>query len=115
MGKPVKIEKPCPSTIDLARESIDKPGIEYEYAFNNDKNFILANINHLGLDFIRNGQNREAIKRFQNGLLIGEECPEIHFNLGMVLRWLGHTEEAEHHALMALRKRDFLVSFRLLS
>jgi len=107
IGQPVEVEKPCPSTIGLAREFIDRPGIEYKYVFNHDKNFVLANINYLGLDFIRNGQNREAIKRFQNGLKIDEECPEIHFNLGMVHRWLGHSEEAEHHALMALRRRDF--------
>jgi len=107
IGQCVEVEKPCPSTIGLAREFIDKPGIEYKYIFNNDKNFVLANINYLGLDFIRNGQNREAMKRFQNGLKIYEECPEIHFNAGMVHRWLGHSEEAEHHALMALRRRDF--------
>jgi len=107
LGQPVEIEKPCPSTIGLSREFIDKPDVEYKYTFNNSKNFVLANINYLGLDFIRNGRNHEAMRRFRNGLKIYPECPEINFNLGMVYRWLGHSEEAEKHALLALRRRDF--------
>ena len=107
LGQSVEIEKPCPSTIGLSREFIDKPSIEYSHIFNHDKNFVLANINYLGLDFIRNGKYRESIKRFRNGLKIYPECPEINFNLGMVYRWLGQSEDAEKHALMALRRRDF--------
>lgn len=107
LGQPVEIEKTCPSSIGLSREFIDKPDIEYKYTFNNNKNFVLENINYLGLDFIRNGKNHEAMRRFRNGLKIYPECPEINFNLGMVYGWLGRSKEAEQHALLALRRRNF--------
>jgi tetratricopeptide (TPR) repeat protein len=105
-----KLPEPCPKTINLSRKFVDNPDREYLSQFKNDKKFVLENINFLGLEFIKRGKNLEAIRRFRNALEIYPECPEVNFNLGMVLSWLQNFKEAEKHALIALRKRDFFGS-----
>jgi len=100
----------CPRKIDFSRAFIDKPDREYKYKFKNDIAFILERINHLGLEFIKNGKFPEALKRFRNGLIIDPGNPSFHFNMGMVYSWLDNLEEAEKHALIALRVKDFFGS-----
>jgi len=108
-NKPVKDESSseCPQTIMFSKEFIDNPDREYKTQSKYDENFVLENINHLGLEFIRRGKLSEAIKRFQNCLKIYPESPEVNFNLGMVYFWQNNFQEAERHALIALKKRGF--------
>lgn len=101
------ISEQCPKMISLSREFIDKPDIEYKYQFENDASFVLENINYLGLEFIRRGKFHEALRRFRNGLKIYPESPGINFNMGTVYSWLNNLKNAEKHALIALRARDF--------
>mgnify|MGYP001041897567 CR=1 FL=1 len=105
LTKELKAE--CPKEIPLTRDFLDNPDREYRYSSKNDRDFVLQNINYLGLEFIRNGKYHEAIGRFRNALKIYAECPEANFNLGMVFFWLQNFKEAERHALIALRRRDF--------
>jgi tetratricopeptide (TPR) repeat protein len=100
----------CPKWIELSRDFIDKPDREYKYKFKNDIAFVLERINYLGLEFIKNGKFHEALKRFRNGLKIDPENPGFHFNMGMVYSWLDNLEEAEKHALIALRVKDYFGS-----
>ena len=97
----------CPEDIDLSREFIERADREYKHKSKNEVNFVLENINYLGLEFIKTGKFHEAIRRFRNGLKISPESPEINFNLGMVYFWQNNLKEAEKHALVALRQRDF--------
>jgi len=98
----------CPQEIDLSKEFIDNPDREYKHLFSNDINFVLENINYLGLEFIRQGKLLEAARRFRNGFKIYPESPEMNFNMGMVYFWRNELEKAEKHALIALRQKDFL-------
>ena len=97
----------CPQMINLSREFIEKSEREYKYKFKNDINYVLENINYMGLEFIRRGKLHDALRRFRNGLKIYPESPEINFNTGMVFYWLNLLKEAEKHALIALRQRGF--------
>jgi tetratricopeptide (TPR) repeat protein len=101
------ISEECPKTLNLSKDFIDKPDMEYKHKFSDDVSFILECINHLGLEFVRNGKFEEGLKRFRNGLKIYPESPGLHFNMAIVYSWLNNFEEAEKHALLALRLRDF--------
>jgi len=101
----------CPKDIDLSREFVERPDREYKHQSKNETNFVLENINYLGLEFIKTGKFHEAIRRFRNGLIISPESPEINFNLGMVYFWQNNLKKAEKHALIALRRRDFFGRF----
>ena len=103
----VSIPGQCPAWINLSREFIDKPDMEYKYNFKNDVSFVLNSINSLALEFIEQGRFHEAIKRYYNGLKIDPENPGFHYNLGIVYTWLDNPEEAERNYLDALRRRDF--------
>lgn len=96
----------CPKGIVLSRKFIDNPELTYEYKSHNDPSFVLDSINNLGLEFAGNGEFNEALKRFVNGLRMYPECPGIHFNMAIVYSWLEDFENAEKHALGALRIRD---------
>lgn len=96
-----------PQKINLSREFIEKPDREYKYLLKNDVNFVIENINYLGLEFIKRGKFHEAIRRYRNGLKIYPESPEINFNMGMVFFWLNYLKDAEKHALLALRKYGY--------
>lgn len=100
----------CPQKIELSKESIDSPNLEYQYKPKNNMDFILQNINNLALEFIKEGKFHEAARRFRNALKVLPESPEANFNLGMVYLWLGFFHEAEKHALLALRKDNFFGS-----
>lgn len=97
----------CPQKINLSREFIENPDRDYKYQLINDIYSVMANVNYLGLEFIRNGKLHDAIRVFRNGLKIYPESPEINFNLGMTFSWLNHFKDAEKHALIALRKKGF--------
>jgi len=98
----------CPKQIELSREFIDKPDREYEYKYHNDIEFVFENIIYLALEYVRVGKFQEALKRFRNGLKINPQSPGIHFNMGLVYSWLDNFKEAEKHALLALREKDFI-------
>jgi tetratricopeptide (TPR) repeat protein len=98
----------CHQNINLSRQFVDNPDREYQHLFRNDINFVLENINYLGLEYIRQGKLPEAMRRFRNGLKIYPESPEINFNLGMVYFWRNDLDKAERHALVALREKNFL-------
>ncbi len=107
LGPAAGTDEPCPSGLALSRDVIDRPDREYTYRLQNDLGIVLQNLNAAGLSFIQNGRIPDAVPRFRNALKINPECPEIHFNLGMVMLWQGESGQAEHHALMALRARDY--------
>jgi len=98
----------CPQNIELSTEFLENPDREYQHLFRNDINFVLENINYLGLEYIRQGKLPEAMRRFRNGLKVYPESPEINFNIGMVYFWRNDLDKAERHALVALRQKDFL-------
>lgn len=98
----------CPQKIELSTEFLENPDREYQYPFRNNLDFVLENINYLGLEFIRQGKLLEAMRRFRNGLKIYPESPEINFNIGMIHFWRNDLDKAERHALVALRQRNFL-------
>jgi len=102
------ISEQCPKWISLSREFIDKPDRKYQYKYHNDIEFVFENINHLGLEYIRVGKFQEGLKRFRNGLKINPHSPGIHLNMGLVYSWLDDFEEAEKHALLALREKNFI-------
>jgi len=114
------VSDPCPKFLNLSKDFIDKPDMEYQYQFKNDILFILQNINYLALEFVKKGRPHESIRRYRNGLKIYPESPEINFNLGMVFYWQNNFKKAEKHTLLALRRKyfyitmpDFLVPGRL--
>jgi len=97
----------CPQKINLSREFVDEPEREYTYRFKNEINFVIENINYLGLEFIKRGKFHEALRRYRNGLKIHPESPEINFNMGMVLFWLNYLTDAEKYTLRALRQKGY--------
>ena len=108
--KRLKNKKPlseCPQEINLSREFIENPDREYRYRIKNDVNFVIENINYLGLEFIKMGKFHEALRRYRNGLKIYPESPEINFNMGMVFFWLNYSRDAEKYALRALREEGY--------
>jgi len=107
LGQPDGTTETYPSILAFSRNAIDHPDREYDYRLQNDRTIVLQNLIAAGLWYIQNGQIPAAVPRFRNALKIDPECPEIHFNLGMIMRWQGESGQAEHHALMALRKRDY--------
>jgi superkiller protein 3 len=110
LNKPLKEKMTptqCPKTLNLSKDFIDNPEIEYKYQFNNDLLSVFQNIQYLALDFIKQGKLDAAIKRYKNGLKIDEESPGINFDLGMVYFWQDNFKGAEKHALMALRRKYF--------
>jgi tetratricopeptide (TPR) repeat protein len=88
------LDEQCPEWLKLSRDFIDKPAVEYEYKFKNDRKFVLQNINNLALEFVERGEFQEALQRFLNGLKI---FPDSSVN---------DIEKAEKHALLALQKKD---------
>ena len=97
----------CPKALNLSKDFMENPEIEYKYQFNNDLLSVFQSIQYLALDFIKQGKLDAAKKRYHNGLKIDEESPGISFNLGMVYFWQDNFREAEKHALMALRRKYF--------
>ncbi|MCP2606487.1 tetratricopeptide repeat protein [Candidatus Aminicenantes bacterium AC-708-I09] len=97
----------CPDIINLSREFIDNPDIEYKYKFHNDITYVRENINNLALEFIEKGKFKEAMKRFKNALKIYPQCPIVNYNIGWVYFWLNDYKNAEKHALIALRRKNF--------
>lgn len=97
----------CPKMIELSREFIDKPDMGYKYQFKHDIVFVLHKINKLALAFIKKDKMYQAIERFDNGIKIYPESPEINYNLGMVYYMQNNYKEAEKHALIALRRKGF--------
>ena len=102
------IPEPCPKWINLSQEFIDDPDREYKCKYHNDVESVFENINHLALEYIKEGKFQEGLKRFRNGLKINPHSPGIHFNMGLVYSWLENFEEAEKHTLLALREKDFI-------
>lgn len=100
------LDEQCPEWMNLSREFIDKPDMEYKYKFKNDRGFILQNINNLALEFIEKGKFQEALKRFLNGLKILSDSSVLNLNTAIVYSWLNNFEQAEKYALLALRKKD---------
>ena len=94
-------------TLNLSKDFIENPEIEYKYQFKNDLLSVFQSIQYLALDFVKQGKLDAAKKRYHNGLKIDEESPGISFNLGMVYFWQDNFKEAEKHALMALRRKHF--------
>jgi tetratricopeptide (TPR) repeat protein len=110
LNKPLKEKMTtvqCPKALNLSKDFIENPEIEYKYQFKNDLLSVFQNIQYLALDFVKQGKLDAAIKRYHNGLKIYEESPGINFNLGMVYFWQDNFKEAEKHALMALRRKYF--------
>ena len=107
LNKSVEISPQCPTTIGLTKNFIDQPDIEYKHKFKNDVAFVLKNIGNLALDLVKRGRFHAAIKRYRNALKIYPEHPTINHNLGMVYLYQKNFKEAEKHALIALRKKDF--------
>ncbi len=97
----------CPKALNLSKDFIENPEIEYKYQFKNDLLSVFQSIQYLALDFVKQGKFNAAIKRYHNGLKIYEESPGINFNLGMVYFWQDNFKEAEKHALIALREKYF--------
>lgn len=97
----------CPKEISPSRKFLDEPEREYQYRFKNDSNFVIENINYLGLELIKRGRFHEALRRYRNGLKIYPESPEINFNLGMVFFWLNYLKDAEKYSLRALRQKGY--------
>jgi tetratricopeptide (TPR) repeat protein len=100
----------CPKMLHLSKEFVDRPDMEYKYQFSHDVVFVLFSINQLALKFIRKGEMQQAIKRYLNGIKIYPESPEINYNLGMVYFMQNNFEEAEKHALIALRRKEFFTA-----
>ncbi len=96
-----------PKNLNLSKDFIENPEIEYKYQFKNDLPYVFQSIQYLALDFVKQGKLDAAIKRYHNGLKIDKESPGISFNLGMVYFWQDNLKEAEKHALMALRRKYF--------
>jgi len=96
-----------PKTLNLSKDFIENPEIEYKYQFKNDLPSVFQSIQYLALDFVKQGKLDAAIKRYHNGLKIDEESPGVNFNLGMVYYWQDNFKEAKKHALMALRRKYF--------
>jgi len=110
LNKPLKEKMTtvqCPKTLNLSKDFIENPEIEYKYQFKNDLLSVFQSIQYLALDFVKQGKLDAAKKRYHNGLKIDEESPGISFNLGMVYFWQDNFKEAEKHALMALRRKYF--------
>jgi superkiller protein 3 len=110
INKPIKektINERCPKKLSLSKGFIENPEIEYRYQFKNDILSVFQSIQHLALDFVKQGKFDAAKKRYHNGLKIDEESPGISFNLGMVYFWQDNFKEAEKHALVALRRKHF--------
>lgn len=97
----------CPKALNLSKDFIENPEIEYKYQFKNDVLSVFQSIQYVALDFVKQGNLDAAIKRYHNGLKIYEESPGINFNLGMVYFWQDNFKEAEKHALIALREKYF--------
>jgi tetratricopeptide (TPR) repeat protein len=93
--------------LNLSKDFIENPEIEYKYQFKNDILAVFQSIQYLALNFVKQGKLDAAIKRYHNGLKIDEESPGVNFNLGMVYFWQDNFKEAEKHALMALRRKYF--------
>ncbi len=110
INKPIKEKMATvqlPKTLNLSKDFIENPEIEYKYQFKNDLLSVFQSIQYLALDFVKQGKLDAAKKRYHNGLKIDEESPGINFNLGMVYFWQDNFKEAEKHALMALRRKYF--------
>ena len=110
LNKPLKEKMTtvqCPKTLNLSKDFIENPEIEYKYQFKNDLLSVFQSIEYVALDFVKQGKLDAAIKRYHNGLKIDEESPGINFNLGMVYFWQDNFKEVEKHALMALRRKYF--------
>jgi len=110
INKPIKGKMTTvqlPKTLNLSKDFIENPEIEYKYQFKNDLLSVFQSIQYLALDFVKQGKLDAAKKRYHNGLKIDEESPGISFNLGMVYFWQDNFKEAEKHALMALRRKYF--------
>ena len=110
INKPIKEKMTTvqlPKTLNLSKDFIENPEIEYKYQFKNDLLSVFQSIQYLALDFVKQGKLDAAKKRYHNGLKIDEESPGISFNLGMVYFWQDNFREAEKHALMALRRKYF--------
>ncbi len=107
LSKEKKISEECPKTLNLSKDFIENPEIEYNYQFKNDRLSVFQSIQYLALDFVKQGKLDDAIKRYHNGLKIYEESPGVNFNLGMVYFLQDNFKEAEKHALIALRRKYF--------
>ena len=107
LNKSVEISPRCPDAIDLVKNFIDQPEIEYKYKLKNDVAFVLQNIGNFAIEQIKRGKFQAAIKRYHNALKIYPEHPVINFNLGMLYFDQKNFKEAEKHALIALRRKDF--------
>lgn len=104
------ISEQCPKTIELSKEFLNNPDMEYQYQLKNSKSTVLDHINNLGHEFVGRGRFQQALKRFRNGLKIDPESPIINFNAAIVYSWLGFLKSAERHALIALRRRGIFGS-----
>ncbi len=104
------ISEQCPKIIELSKEFLDNPGMEYQYQLKNPKSSVLDNINNLGLEFVGRGRFQQALTRFRHGLKLDPESPIINFNAAMVYSWLNFLKSAERHALIALRRRGYFGS-----
>ena len=101
------LPKERPQQIELSREFIVRPDRKYKHKFKNDPSFVLQNINNLAIESVQRNQFHEALEKFHIGLKISPESPVLNFNTAIVYSWLDNLEEAEKHALLALRKKDF--------
>ena len=107
LNKSVEISLQCPETIDLIKNFIDQPEIEYKYKFKNDVAFVLQNIGNIAFERIKMGRFQAAIQKYKNALKIYPEHPVINYNLGMLYLNRENFKKAEDYALIALRKKDF--------
>jgi len=97
----------CPKQINLSREFIDRPDRKYKRKFENDPSFVLQNINNLAVELVQSNKLHKALEKFRRGLKISSESPVLNLNIAIVYSWLDNLEEAEKHALLALRKKGF--------
>lgn len=99
--------EPCPKQINSSREFIDRPDRKYKRKFENDPSFVLQNINNLAVELVQSNKFHKALEKFRKGLKISPESPVLNLNTAIVYSWLDNLEEAEKHALLALRKKGF--------
>ncbi len=98
----------CPENLNLVKNFIENPDIQYYYQLKNDENYVLQNINNVAFDLLRKGRILEAIIKLRKALKIDEYSLGINYNLALMYYNIKNYKEAEKHALMATRGELFL-------